>query len=184
VSASVEIYVKYAGEGQVFAHRVAGLLEVTGYFRTDSGYVLPLDAERWVGVPGWALLDIDRTDLAEGGEPGGAEGTALAPYEYECSLSLRGPLDRLGPMIFERMTQLELPMAYGGDGDIFADYLPGRGVRQFPPGTDVEEPGRPWWFEPSLHADPAARWRAEPPPQPAPPGRAIVFETAGLLQVV
>jgi hypothetical protein len=138
VGTSVEIYVKYAGEGQVLAHRVAGLLEVTGYFRSDDGYVLAVDAERWIGEPGWAHLDID---------PGEPEGT----YDYELSLSLRGPVERLGRVVFERLTGLELPMAYGESGEVF---------------------------------DPAQPWQPEPGRPTAPPGRAVVFETAGLLQMV
>lgn len=175
---SVEIYVKYAGEGQVLAHRVAGLLEVTGYFFSDSGYVLSIDLERWIGEPGWAHLDIGSM------APGEAAGTAFAPYEFECALSMRGPVESLGRMVFERMTELGLPLAYGGEGLVFADILPGRGIREFPADTDVEEPGRRWWFEPALHTDPAKPWRPEPAPPTAPPGRAVVFETAGLLQMV
>lgn len=184
MGSSVEIYVKYAGESQVLAHRVAALLAVTGYFGSDPGYVLPVDAERWIGEPGWAHLDLHPTELGEDGEPGDAEGTAYAPYEYEFSLSLRGPVERLGRVLFDRMTELGLPMAYGGDGYVFADFLPGRGVREFPPDTDVEEPGRSHWYTAELHAEPARAWRPEPAPPVAPAGRAVVFETAGLLQMV
>ncbi|GAA0905708.1 hypothetical protein [Virgisporangium aurantiacum] len=184
MGASVEIYVKYAGEGQALARRVAELLEVTGYFWSERGFVLAVAAERWIGFSGWAHVDIDATVLGEDGEPGPAEGTAFSPYEFELALSLRGPLERLGWVVFDRLTELGLPMAYGGDGSVFADFLPCRGVRMFPPRTDVEEPGRSWWFEPRLHTNPVALWRVEPPSPPAPAGRAMVFETANLLQMV
>ena len=63
MGSSVEIYVKYAGEGQGLAHRVAQDLGVVSYFYSGDGYVLPADARRWIGVEGWGQLGLDQTDL-------------------------------------------------------------------------------------------------------------------------
>ncbi|MFC0531056.1 hypothetical protein [Phytohabitans kaempferiae] len=176
---TVEIYVKYAGPGQRLAHQVAQLLDLRGYFFNGSGFVLPVDAKPLVGVEGWAHLDLKLTDLGADGDPGLSAGTAYEPYEFEVSVEFRGPREQLGRAVFDRLTTLDLPMAYGDDSDIFADYLPGRGVREFSPGTRVEEPGRLLWREPGLTAE-----RSPAPPWQVGDGAAIVCETEGLLQVV
>ena len=185
---SVEIYVKYAGEWHRLAHRVAEALEVVSYFYSGHDHVLPVDARRWIGVDGWAQLRLDRTELGEDGEPGAAQDTAFAPYEYELSLAFRAGdaavLERFGRAVFDRLTSLGLPLAYGGAGLVFADFLPGRGVRELPAGTDAEEDGRAWWFEPRLHEAPAASWPGELPDHYAPPRPVVAFETDGLLQFV
>lgn len=185
---SVEIYVKYAGDWHRLAHRVAEALEVISYFYSGQDHVLPLDARRWIGVDGWAHLRLDRTDLGEDGEPGAAEDTAFAPYEYELSLEFRAgdaaALERFGRAVFDRLTDLGLPLAYGGAGLVFADFLPGRGVRELPAGTDAEEDGRARWFEPRLHEAPAAPWPGELPDRSALPRPVVAFETDGLLQFV
>jgi hypothetical protein len=176
---TVEIYVKYAGPGQGLAHRVAEALDLRGYFYNGRGYVLPVDARPWVGVEGSAHLDLKLTDLGRDGDPGASAGTAYEPYEFELSVEFRGPRERLGRAIFDRLTRLELPMAYGDDADIFADYLPGRGVREFSPGTPVEEEGRPLWREPAVSAarPSVAAWRVGS-------GAVTVCETDGLVQFV
>jgi hypothetical protein len=183
--------VKYAGEGQGLAHRVAQDLAVVSYFYSDRSYVLPVDAQRWIGVEGWGHLDLEQSDLGRDGDRA-AEGTAFAPYEYELSLSFRGGspgtqdkvLMRFGHAIFDRLTALGVPLAYGGSGNVFADFLPGRGVREFPEDTNAEDEGRTWWFEPRLHSEPTASWPGEVASLAAPPGPIIVFETDGLLQFV
>jgi hypothetical protein len=192
MGSSVEIYVKYAGEGQGLAHRVAQDLGVVSYFYSGDGYVLPADARRWIGVEGWGQLGLDQTDLGRYGEPGLADGTAFAPYEYELSLSFRGgpPADqdevltRFGRAIFDRLTTLGVPLAYGGSGLVFADFVPGRGVREFPAETDAEDEGRLRWFEPRLHVEPTASWPGEVASLASPPGPVTVFETNGLLQFI
>jgi hypothetical protein len=175
---TVEIYLKYAGSGQELAHLVAEALDLPGYFY-NGGFVLPIDARPWIGVEGWAHLNMDLTDLGRDGDPGLSAGTAYEPYEFEVSLEFRGPRERLGRAVFNRLTTLELPMAYGDDSDIFADYLPGRGVREFSPGTSVEDAGRPLWRERALDAarSPAPAWRVGA-------GAVTVCETEGLLQFV
>jgi hypothetical protein len=176
---TVEIYVKYAGPGQELAHRVAEALDLRGYFYSGLTYVLPVDARPWIGVDGSAHLNLKLTDLGRDGDPRLSAGTAYEPYEFEISVEFRGPRERLGRAIFDRLTGLQLPMAYGDDGDIFADHLPGRGVREFSPGTSAEEDGRPLWREPALGASrsPAPAWRVGP-------GVVTVCETDGLLQFV
>ncbi len=176
---TVEIYVKYAGPGQELAHRLAEALDLRSYFYNGRGFVLPVDARPWIGVDGWAHLNLKLTDLGRDGDPGLSAGTAYEPYEFEVSVEFRGPRERLGRAIFDRLTRLDLPMAYGDDGDIFADHLPGRGVREFSPGTSVEEEGRPLWREPALSADrsPVPAWHTGS-------GAVTVCETDGLLQFV
>ncbi|BCB82504.1 hypothetical protein GCM10022251_69770 [Phytohabitans flavus] len=176
---TVEIYVKYAGPGQELAHRVAEALDLRGYFYNGRSYVLPADAQPWVGVDGWAHLNLTLTDLGRDGDPGLSADTAYEPYEFVVSVEFRGPRERLGRAVFDRLTTLQLPMAYGDDSDVFADFLPGRGVREFSPGTSAEEDGRPLWREPALSAarSPAPVWRVSP-------GAVTVCETDGLLQFV
>jgi hypothetical protein len=176
---TVEIYVRYAGPGQALAHRVAEALDLRGYFYNGQSYVLPVDARPWIGVDSSAHLNLEPTDLGRDGDPGLSAGTAYEPYEFEMSVEFRGPRERLGRAVFDRLTSLELPMAYGDDGDIFADYLPGRGVREFSPGTSVEEGGRPLWREPALSAA-----RSRPPAWQVGSGAVTVCETDGLLQLV
>ena len=179
MSDTVEIYVKFAGLGQELAHRVAQALDLPAYFFNGSGFVLPVNALPLVGVDSWAHLNVDLTDLGQDGDPGFSADTAYEPYEFEIGVEFRGPRERLGRAIFDRLTALELPMAYGNDVDIFADYLPGRGVREFSPGTSVEAPGRPLWREPALSASrtSAPHWRVGA-------GAVTVCETDGLVQFV
>ncbi|MEJ3743597.1 hypothetical protein WEI85_09940 [Actinomycetes bacterium KLBMP 9797] len=194
MSNAVEIYVKYAGPVEVLARRVAEALELTWYFRSGRGFLSALEVERWIGEPTWAGLRVDPTESGHDNEllpeewAFEEEPTADAPYDYQVGLDMRGPqewIERLGRMVFDRLTGFDLPLAFVGENvDILADFLPGRGVREFPPGTSASEAGRAQWWEPRLHDDPAAPWRPEPPPPVAPPGRVTVFETGGLLQMV
>ncbi|BCB87906.1 hypothetical protein [Phytohabitans suffuscus] len=176
---TVEIYVKYAGPAQELAHRVAEALDLRTYFFNGRGCVLPVDAKPWIGVDSWAHLGLKPTDLGRDGDPGLSAGTAYEPYEFELSLEFRAMPRRLGRAIFDRLTRLELPMAYGDSADVFADYLPGRGVREFSPGTSAEEDGRPLWREPALSAA-----RAPAPVWHPGSGAVTVCETGGLLQFV
>ncbi|MBX6723391.1 MAG: hypothetical protein IRY92_09180 [Dactylosporangium sp.] len=193
MSKSLSIYLKYAGEGQRLAHRVAEILGAHGYFYSGGSYDLLIDGRPWyeTGVSlTWVCLG--RTDLGEYGELGSAEGTALAPYEYDLWLEYRAPRRpeaavQLGRTFFERLTTLKLPMAYMNNDDwwLLADFLPGRGIRDFPPKTSCEERDRAWWYEPRLHADPMAPWPdglVEESPES--PRSVLVFETDGLLQLV
>lgn len=174
MGSTVEIYVKYAGPGQRLAHRVAETLDLVSYFYNGAGYVLPVDARRWIDVEGWGQVILDATDLGRDGDPGAAEGTAYEPYEYELSVDFRGPRERLGRAIFDRLAAgLGLPLAYGDYEHVFADFRPGQGVRDFPPGTSVE-------FDPGPLGVPTAPWE----PSPSPYGRVTVFETDGLLRFV
>jgi hypothetical protein len=192
MGSSVEIYVKYSGDRHGLAHRVAQDLRVVSYFDSGYGHVLPLDAQRWIGMEGWGHLDLDPSDLGQYGEPGLAQDTAFAPYEYELALSFRGGLPaerdevltRFGRAVFDQLTALGLPLAYGGSGLVFADFVPGRGVREFPAETDAEDEGRTWWFEPQLHVEPTASWPGKVASLAPPPGPVTVFETNGLLQFV
>jgi hypothetical protein len=193
MGSSVEIYVKYSGDGPGLAHRVSQDLGVVSYFYSAHGYVLPVDAQRWIGVEGWGHLYLEPTDLGRHGEPGLTEGTAFAPYEYELALSFRGGsqaelddvLVRFGRAVFDHLTTLGVPLAYGGSGLVFADFVPGRGIREFPPQTDAEDEGHVWWFDPRLHREPTASWPGAVASRLVPPsGQVMVFETDGLLQFV
>ena len=185
---TIDIYVKHAGPLLPLVRRVAQTLDVPGYHYAVTHASMPVEAARWVEADGWGLLDLILTDLGEYGDPGSALGTAFAPYERSLSLDYRGPRELLGRALFDRLTDVGVPLllAEPATGRVFADFLPGRGVRDFPPGTDGEVPGRAQWFEPALHGD-AARSFAAPwplrPPWP-PRGRLRVFETEGLLQCV
>ncbi|MBF9131880.1 hypothetical protein I0C86_23360 [Plantactinospora sp. S1510] len=193
MSSSVEIYVRYSGDGSGLAHRAAEDFGALTYFSTDGSSAVPIQAQPWIGIEGWAHLDLEPTDLTLYGEPGSAEDTALAPYEWVFSLSFRvGPpddpaevLERFGRVVFDQLTTLGLPLAYGAGGLIYADFLPGRGVREFPPDTDVEEPGQAWWFEPRLHGQPLEPWSVDVAPLSVPPSNPVtVFVTSKVLQFV
>jgi hypothetical protein len=190
VAGSVEIYVNYPGPAQSLAREVCEELDLMRYFRSGTGYVLPIEARSWTGEEGWGHLLLEATD------PEIVEGTAFAPYGYELSLDYRGARERFGWAVFRRLTRLDLPLAYGNEMFILADFLPGRGNRDFSPGTDAEDLGSPamlpppspagpppLWFEPRLHGDRTARWPRRAPSAPA-AGAATVFETGGLLQAV
>jgi hypothetical protein len=177
MAGTVEIYVKYPGPAPRLARRVAEELDLMRYFHSGTGYVLPIEARSWTGDEGWGHALLDATDPELVGD------TAFAPYDYELSVEHRGAREQLGRAVFRRLARLDLPLAYGAEFSIFADFLPGRGHRDFSPGTDAEERGRALWFEPRLHGDPAAEWPPDSPSAPA-AGAVTVFETGGLLQAV
>lgn len=185
MAGSVEIYVRYPGAAQTLAREVAEELDLMRYFRSGSGYLLPVEARKWIGEEGWGHLRLDRAD------PDIVDGTAFEAYEYELSLDYRGAREQLGRAVFRRLARLDLPLAYGTEMYIFADFLPGRGHRDFSPQTDAEEPGRALWFEPRMHGDPAPARRREAgtvrlrdSPSAPTAGAVTVFETGGLLQAV
>jgi hypothetical protein len=191
MSDNVNIYVKYSADPQGLVHRIGEELGALGYFASATGYLIPIRTQPWIGIDDLAHVDVDPTDLGRKGDPGLAAGTAFAPYEFDLAITFGGgpaghqreSLDRLGFELFTRLTQLGLPMAYGGRGAIFADYLPDRGSRVMPPGTD-EENDRDAWFEPRLHTRPEQPWPADVAPLDRRPiGPTLVYETAGLLQM-
>lgn len=192
MSTTLSIYLKYSGEGSRLARRVAEVLGARGYIYSLGDYDLLVDGRPWreTGVSlTWVCLD--RTDLGEYGELECVEGTALAPYEYDLFVEYRAPRRpeaavQLGWTFFERLTALNLPMVYvSAEEWLLADFLPGRGIRHFPPATSYEESDRAWWYEPRLHDDPMAPWPGQlAEEQPASPRSVLVFETDGLLQLV
>jgi hypothetical protein len=177
MAGSVEIYVKYPGPAQTLAREVAEELDLMRYFRSGSGYLLPVEARKWIGEEGWGHLRLDDAD------PDIVDGTAFEAYEYELSLDYRGAREQFGRAVFRRLARLDLPLAYGTEMYILADFLPGRGHRDFSPQTDAEEPGRALWFEPRMHGDPFVVRPRDSPSAPT-AGAVTVFETGGLLQAV
>jgi hypothetical protein len=142
MGSSVEIYLKYYGPVRGLVDQLVEALQSNGYHDAGSGhFVLPASAERWIGGEGWAQLTLGRTERGE------FEETAFTPYGYELSLAFRGALAAFGRAIFDQLTGLGLPLAYGDYLHIFADYLPARGVRDFPPDTAMDERGREQWYE-------------------------------------
>ncbi|MFD0686805.1 hypothetical protein [Actinomadura fibrosa] len=188
MSSTVEVYIADRRDAPAVAQRVAVALEVSGYFGTEDGYTLTLASSPWLDGPGVATLELSETDWDDD-DPDLC--TAYEPYDYELSIELRGVpglargevRERLGRALFDRLTSLERPLAFGDNANIFADYRPGRGVREFPPGTSRSAPGRDEWFEAEFHGAGAAR---EPVPEPTPRvrGSATVFEVGGLLHLV
>ena len=192
MSTTLSIYLKYSGEGSRLARRAAEVLGARGFIYSLGDYDLLVDGRPWreAGVSvTWVCLD--RTDLGEYGELACAEGTALAPYEYDLFVEHRAPRRpeaavQLGWTFFERLTALNLPMVYVSREEwLLADFLPGRGIRNFPPETSCEERDRARWYEPRLHDDPMAPWPGElADEQLASPRSVLVFETDGCLQFV
>jgi hypothetical protein len=173
---TVELSVQFDGTGHELARRVAEALGLWRAYSAGHTHVLPVDAVPWIGVEGWAHLVVSDRRLEHDAET--FAGTAYEPFEFEVSVDFRGPRERLGRALFERLTVLGLPMAYGDDVHVLADHLPGRGPRDFPPGTPVEAEGRASWHEPAL-----------PPPSAAPTwrlgsGAVTAYESGGLVQLV
>lgn len=189
MSTTRSIYVKYSGEGSRLARRAAEILGARGYYYCLGDYDLLVDGRRWQDngvILTWVCLD--RTDLGEYGELE-AEGTALAPYEYDLFFEYRGQIEAAEQLVrtfFERLTALNLPMVYVSPEEwLVADFLPNRGIRNFPPQTSPEERDRARWYEPRLHDDPMAPWPGElADEQLASPRSVLVFETDGCLQFV
>ncbi len=81
----------------------------------------------------------------------GPDDTTYAPYDHELVIEFHSRHgmaqeelgERLGRAMFDRLSGIGSPLAHGEvGGDLFAEFLAGRGVRDFPPGTDYEEPAR------------------------------------------
>jgi hypothetical protein len=187
----VSIYVKYSGDRHDLTHRIGEQVRAVWYFSYGDSYLIPVRTQRWIGIDDFAQITVDRTSLGLDGDPGLAADTAFAPYEFVLDLEFGGgPADerleltrRLGLELFTRLTRLELPMAFGGWGQIFADYLPDRGIRAMPPDTD-EEKSRAVWFEPRLHTRPEQPWPVDLSAGNQPPaGPTTIYETNGLLQL-
>jgi hypothetical protein len=187
----VQIMIKDERDSTSLAHETARLLGADGFFAGRDGNVISIDAQPWIGADGFGTLDLKPMEEAEDDEPGLYDDTAYAPYDHELTIEFRGGPgrargelgERFGRAIFDRLTELGRPLAYGEvGGDLFADFLPGRGVRDFPPGTDYEEPGRDVWFEPRLHGAPRPVRPADTPELLR--GQGVIFECQGLLQIV
>ncbi|MCO6003906.1 hypothetical protein NE236_02840 [Actinoallomurus purpureus] len=173
------------------AHEIARTLGAGGFFAGRDGNVLSIKAQPWIGTDGYGTLDLKSVEAAEDGEPGMYDDTAYAPYDHELTIEFRGGPgrtqqergERFGRALFDRLTVLDRPLAYGEvGGDLFADYLPGKGVREFPPGTDYDEPDPDIWAEPRLHD---ASYLARPADDPKRlRGEGVVFEREDLLQIV
>ncbi|MFD0686806.1 hypothetical protein [Actinomadura fibrosa] len=188
MSSTVEVYVADWRDAAAVAQRVAVALETSGYFRATHGYTYTIKTASWFTGPGVLTLRLTESDWDED-DPDLC--TAFESYAYEVSAELAGVpglardevLERVGRSLFDRLMVLGLPLAFGNGTDIFADFLPGRGVRDFPPGTDLDADGRDVWFEPRLHG-------TDEQDGPAPErtvlrrGTVTVFEVGGLVQLV
>jgi hypothetical protein len=186
VSTSVQILIKDERDSTSLAQEIARSLGANGFMAGQDGNVLSLDAQRWIKSEGTGILDLKPVEMVEEGEEGEYGDTAYAPYNHELVLEFRGPhgmargelRELFGRALFDRLTGLGRPLAYGEvGGDLFADFLPARGVRDFPPGTDYEEPGRSLWFEPRLHGTPEPTPSADRSERLQ--GRGVVFESDG-----
>src|SRR5262249_27028580 len=125
MSESVELFIRYTADGPGLAHRMAQRLGCLSYYFSGREYTLPVGGEAYL------YLSVSEVD----------EGTAFTPYGYQAALYSRGldraELVRLGRGVFDRLAGLDLPLLYAdaGAATVIADMLPGRGVREFPPGT-------------------------------------------------
>ncbi|MFI0482194.1 hypothetical protein [Actinomadura sp. 9N215] len=191
MSSTVEVYLAYSGGMPALAQRIGVLLGVSGYFGTAQGYTYTINSTPGLGESGFATLRLSDTDWIE--DDSGTS-TAFEAYGYQLSTEVRNVhhlsrgevQERLGRDFFDRLTGLGRPLALGDGMDIFADFLPGRGVRDFPPGTSWDEDGKELWFEPALHdADAKAAPAQEAQERTVPArGSVVVFEQNGLLQFV
>ncbi|MBX6354285.1 MAG: hypothetical protein IRZ05_00345 [Micromonosporaceae bacterium] len=157
MGSTVEIYARYPGSAHSLAHRVAEALEVTGYAYSGEDFVFAVDARGWLGEEGFGHLTLDRVD------PEWAADTPYAGYDFELSLDYRGELERLGRALFDRLTALDLPLAYGDYLAVFAEHQPAHPAP--PPPTGLPAAGRAVVFETDdqLQAVPVTgdppRWR-------------------------
>ncbi|MDT0347443.1 hypothetical protein [Streptomyces litchfieldiae] len=190
MSSSIQIYFTYPGDITGAAQLITVALDAPGYFWTGHGFRFGLRSLASFDSPGSASMDLSENEEIDD-EDGTVPETALSPYDFEVSVELHGVpgrtraelRKRAGRRIFERLTRLDRPLALAEGDELFTDFLPGRGVREFPPGTSCEEPDRSVWFEPWLHA--VTRPAASVPKQPRPGHGAVsVFETAGLVHCV
>jgi hypothetical protein len=186
MSATVEIYVSYSGDGIGLAHRIARELGCLTYRYTGRQFDLTFATGPWIGVDGTALLIMTVADRWRHGHDSGEGGDdGDAPYQYELAVEFRSgdraTLRRLGRALFHHLSTLDLPLLYGmGEADVaFADFLPGRGTREFPDATPMDTGGRVWWYEPRLYAPPLLPWPGDVAPIGGPPAAHVVCIATG-----
>jgi hypothetical protein len=185
MSATIEIYIGYSGDAIGLAHRIARELGCLSYHYTARQFDMTFPVRPWIPSDGGAFLIMtpaDRLrygyDVAELGDAGDA------PYEYEAVVEFRGgdraTLRLLGRALFDHLSTLGLPLLYGmGESDVaFADFLPGRGVREFPDATPMDSTGRVWWYEPRLYRPTLEPWPGDVAPiDEAPTANVLAFAT-------
>ncbi|RFS85489.1 hypothetical protein D0T12_10680 [Actinomadura spongiicola] len=191
MSSTVQICLRHPGDPAAAMARIAVALDVPGYFASADEFAFTLRSDPWTTPDGVLSVDLSALDRELYGT---GDDTAFAPYDFELSLELRNVpaqarqelLERAGRAVFDRLTGLNVPLAFGDGTDLFADFLPGRGVREFPPGVSWDEDARDTWFEPSLHGSRPAPSFDKERTSPARPshGAVRVYETDGLLQIV
>ncbi|RFS85506.1 hypothetical protein D0T12_10770 [Actinomadura spongiicola] len=188
MSSTVGIYLAAAKDASAVSHRIAMALRAPGYFYREHGYTYTISLTPLLHGSGVATLYLSDNDWDED-EPYLC--AAFQAYNYELTIelgnvpaSLRGEiLERLGRLIFDHLMKLGCPLAFGDDTNIVADYLPGRGVREFPADTSWDKRDRDTWYEPALHSPDAELSPSHDRPTP-PSGSMSVFETDGLIQIV
>jgi hypothetical protein len=186
MSATVEIYVSYSGDAIGLAHRIARELGSLTYRYTLRQVDLTFDVRPWIDADGNALLIMTPTDRWRHGRDSG-EGSedGDAPYQYEIAIEFRGgdreTLRRLGRALFQHLSTLGLPLLYamGESGVAYADFLPGRGTREFPDATPIDSAGRVWWYEPRLYRQPLAPWPGDVAPLADPPAADVLAIATG-----
>jgi hypothetical protein len=172
---------QYPGDAVDAVARVTLALDLRGYFGSQP------DSFRFTFGPlfgGLLSVDLDVADVESG--------TAFSPYDFELSMEMRNApapdrgewRKRAGREVFDRLMTLNVPLAYSGGVDLFADYLPGRGVREFPSGTGWEGDDRDAWFEPRLHGTERPGGPADSGGSPRPEGSVRIFEAGGLVHLV
>jgi hypothetical protein len=171
MSATVEIHVSYSGDAIGLAHRIAREFGCLTYRFAGRQFDLTFPVRPWLGIDGTALLIMTTMDRWRHGDDAGADDDdADAPYQYELAVEFRAgdraTLRRFGRKLFDHLSTLDLPLLYSmGEGDVaFADFLPGRGTREFPDVTPMDSSGRVWWYEPRLYAPPLRPWPGDVAP--------------------
>ncbi len=185
MSDAVSISFKYSADWQGLAHGIARELGCATYFFSGEEFALPLPNDRLIGIDGIGYSYLGPTAPLW-------EDTAWAPYEFKLSIEFRGGGDparwdeieeRLGRAMFDRLTALGVPMLYSRDSalTVVADFLPGRGVRDFAPGTSGEEAGYAAWYEPALYDEPKSPWPREVATLTTPPTAPVLVFATGIL---
>jgi hypothetical protein len=186
MSATVELYISYSGDPIGLAHRIARELGCVTYHYAGRQFDLTFEAGPWIGAGGTALLIMSLADRWRHGYDSGEDvDNADAPYQFELALEFRagdrGTLRRLGRALFEHLSTLDLPLLYGmGEADVaYADFLPGRGEREFPAATPMDGSGRAWWYEPRLYTPPLVPWPGDVAPVSGPPTAYVLSIATG-----